>query len=67
MNIQTLIIGILACILLFLTFLIVDVIFVGILRIVIISVFEFDFVKAYKEMKELKKHKSEVDDGKDVE
>ena len=48
MNFQTLIFGILACLVLFLAMLIVIVVFVGILRILIISTFEFDFVKWFK-------------------
>lgn len=51
MNIQTLVFGILACTVLFLSFLIIIVVFVGILRVMVISVFEVDFVKAYKNRK----------------
>lgn len=48
MNFQTIIFGILACLVLFLAMLVVIVVFVGILRIAIISVFDFDFIKAFK-------------------
>ena len=48
MNLQTTIFGILACLVLFLAMLVVIVVFVGILRIAIISVFDFDFIKMFK-------------------
>ena len=54
MNFQTLIFSILACLVLFLAMLVIIVVFVGILRIAIISVFEYDFVQAYKNRKALK-------------
>lgn len=54
MNFQTLIFSLLSCLVLFLAFLIILVVFCGVLRIAIISVFEFDFVKAYKSRKALK-------------
>lgn len=54
MNFQTLIFSILACLVLFLAFIIILVVFCGVLRIAIISVFEYDFVQAYKNRKALK-------------
>ena len=54
MNFQTLIFSILACLVLFLAFIIILVVFCGVLRIAIISVFEYDFVQAYKKRKALK-------------
>lgn len=54
MNFQTLIFSILSCLVLFLAFIIILVVFCGVLRIAIISVFEYDFVKAYKNRKTLK-------------
>lgn len=58
MNFQTLIFSILSCLVLFLAFLIILVVFCGVLRIAIISVFEYDFVQAYKNRKALKGIKS---------
>ena len=57
MNFQTLIFSILSCLVLFLAFLIILVVFCGVLRIAIISVFEYDFVQAYKNRKALKEIK----------
>ena len=54
MNFQTLIFSLLSCLVLFLAFLIILVVFCGVLRIAIISVFEYDFVQAYKSRKALK-------------
>lgn len=48
MNFQTLIFRILACLVLFLAMIVVIVVFVGILRIAIITTFEFDFVEWFK-------------------
>lgn len=48
MNLQTLIFGILACLVLFLAMIVIIVVFIGILRISIIATFEFDFVKWFK-------------------
>lgn len=58
LNIQTIIFGILACLILLLSFFIVIVVFVGILRIAIISVFEFDPLIWWKKRKT--KKESEV-------
>ena len=51
MNIQTLIFGILACLVLFLAMIVIIVAFVGILRISIIATFDFDFVEWFKNRK----------------
>ena len=48
MNLQTTLFMILSCLILFLAMLVVVVVFVGILRIAIISVFDFDFIKVFK-------------------
>ena len=55
MNFQTIIFGIVACLILFLASLIAIVAFIGVLRIAVISVFEYDFIKAFKNKKEKKK------------
>lgn len=54
MNFQTLIFGILACLVLFLAMIIVIVGFIGLLRISIIATFEFDFVMWFKNRKKEK-------------
>ena len=51
MNFQTLIFGILACMVLFLTMIVAIVVFMGKLRISIIATFEFDFVEWFKNRK----------------
>ena len=51
MNFQTLIFGILACLVLFLAMIVIIVVFVGILRISIIATFDFDFVAWFKNRK----------------
>lgn len=58
LNIQSIIFGLLGCFVIFLAFLIVLVVFVGILRIAIISVFEFDPLIWWKKRKT--KKESEV-------
>ena len=52
MNFQTLIFRILACLVLFLAMIVIIVVFIGILRIAIITTFEFDFVEWFKKKKE---------------
>ena len=52
MNFQTLIFRILACLVLFLAMIVIIVVFIGILRIAIITTFEFDFVEWFKMKKE---------------
>ena len=51
MNFQTLIFRILACQVLFLAMIVIIVVFIGILRIAIITTFEFDFVEWFKNRK----------------
>ena len=51
MNIQTFIVGFLFVSILIVSLLIVLVFAVGMLRLIIASVFEFDFVEAYKKRK----------------
>ena len=55
LNIQSIIFGLLGCLVVLLAFLIVLVGFAGILRIAVISVFEFDFVKWFKKRKNMYK------------
>lgn len=54
MNFQTLIFGILACLVLFLAMIVIIVVFIGVLRIAIITTFEFDFVEWFKNRKKEK-------------
>lgn len=51
MTIQTIIISILSILIIIVAFLIVLVGSIGILRVVVVSVFEFDFVKWYQKRK----------------
>lgn len=54
MTIQTIIISILSILIIIVAFMIVLVGSIGVLRVVIMSVFEFDFVKWYKTRKKSK-------------
>lgn len=62
MMIQTIIISILSILIIIVAFMIVLVGSIGILRIVVASVFEFDFVKAYKNRKGKEPTKKKNDD-----
>ena len=62
MNLQTTLFMVLSCLILFLAMLVVIVVFVGILRIAIISVFDFDFVESYKNRKGKEPVKKKSDD-----
>lgn len=59
MNIQNTIVFILGFTILTTTMLIIIVGFLGVLRVMIMSVFEYDFVKSYKEKRKAKKQMEE--------
>ena len=60
MNVQTIIVSILSILIIIVAFTIVLVGSIGILRVVVMSVFEFDFIKWFKTIKKKEKNDEDI-------